>query len=1009
MAHAPGRTSSAIASFAVRRAPLVVLGWLFIAATVNVLQPQLEAVVANNSTPILPANASSSISLQHMDRAFGNGRSTSFLFVVMARDGGLNDGDRRYARGLVARLRATPDVTFVQDVAARPDLMRALTSRDGKALYLQIGIAGATGAPTAIDQIAAVRTIVTATAPPGLHASVTGPAATIADMETAVDHSILFITAATVVLIALLLMLIYRSIAVTALILGMIGLALAVSRAVVSWMGLHAFNVSTFTGSFMTAVVLGASTDYAVFLVSRYHELRRNGMEPEEAARAASARVASVIIGSALTVVAANAAMMFTSIGIYKTTGPAIAVAIVVTLIMSLTLAPAALILAARRGLMEPRTRSARSDAWWPTIAERVVAHPVRMLALGLIPLLILASFYPLLQLSYDERGVQPDSTDSNAGYALLADHYPLNEVLPDYILIHADHDLRNAADLAAIEYAARAITQVPGVVSVRGITRPLGTPIPQASVGYQAGQVGSRLGDAQQQLAAKSGGAQQLAAGSTKLSTGAGQVAGGADLAVSGAGQLLDGSQQLLAGLQKLDAGAANAAGGSQQLRDGAAQLASRLDAGRTRAAYAVNGLGQAVRALNSSLGCSLDPVCSRARAGVVQVYDGEVSELLPGLDQAAQAAHRIADGNGSLATGLAQIKAGLDRASSGAGTLRAGQSTLHTRLGDLAAGAHQVATGSAAVAGGTSQMNASVQQLQTGLGTAAQVLRRASLASNDPAVGGFYLPPAALKDPRLATAAGLFLSHDGRTARLVAFGSTDAFQHAASVRALDIATATHRALGSTSLAHAQVDVTGIPTINANINQISNREFALIAILALAAVLLILIVLLRSLVAPLFLLASVCLSYAAAMGLGVLVWQLLLRQPLDWSVPAIAFILLVAVGADYNLLVMKRMLEEAPDGSRFGIARAVSATGRVITAAGLIFAASVFAMMTGTVTTLAQIGFTIGMGLILDTFVVRTLVIPAIATLLGRRLWWPRRSAAPAELPEPATEVEVA
>lgn len=1009
MAHAPGRVVSAIASFATRRAPLVVLGWLLIAAAVNVLQPQLEAVVAKDSTPILPADASSSVSLQRMDQEFGNGRSTSFLFVVMAHDGGLNDADRSYARGLVARLRSTPEVTFVQDVATRPDLMRALTSRDRQAMYLQIGISGATGAPTAIDQIEAVRTIVTAGAPAGLQVSVTGPAATIADMETAVDHSILFITAATVLLIALLLMLIYRSFAVTTLILGMIGLALAVSRAVVSWMGLHAFNVSTFTGSFMTAVVLGASTDYAVFLVSRYHELRRSGMEPEAAARAASARVASVIIGSALTVVAANAAMMFTSVGIYKTTGPAIAVAIVVTLIMSLTVAPAALILAARRGLMEPPTRSAGSDAWWPAIAERVVARPVRMLALGLLPLLILASFYPLLQLSYDERGVQPSSTDSNAGYALLAAHYPLNEVLPDYVLIHADHDLRDAGDLAALEYAARAIAQVPGVVSVRGITRPLGTPIPQASVGYQAGQVGSRLGDAQQQLAAKSGGAQQLAAGSTKLSAGAGQVAGGADLAVGGAGQLLSGSQQLLAGLQRLDAGAGDAVVGSQQLRDGAALLASRLDAGRTRAAYAVNGLGQAVQALRSSLGCSLDPVCSRARAGVVQVYDGEVSELLPGLDQAAQAAHRIADGNGSLATGLARIKAGLDRALSGAGTLTAGQSTLHARLGDLAAGAHQVATGSAAVAGGTSQMNASVQQLQQGLGTAAQVLRRASLASNDPAVGGFYLPPAALHDPRLATAAGLFLSHDGRTARLVAFGSTDAFQHAASVRALDIADAARRALGSTSLADAQVDVTGIPTINANINQISNREFALIAILALAAVLLILIVLLRSLVAPLFLLASVCLSYAAAMGLGVLVWQLVLRQPLDWSVPAIAFILLVAVGADYNLLVMKRMLEEAPDGNRAGIARAVSATGRVITAAGLIFAASVFAMMTGTVTTLAQIGFTIGMGLILDTFVVRTLVIPAIASLLGHRLWWPRRPATAVDFPEPATAVGVA
>ena len=132
----------------------------------------------------------------------------------------------------------------------------------------------------------------------------------------------------------------------------------------------------------------------------------------------------------------------------------------------------------------------------------------------------------------------------------------------------------------------------------------------------------------------------------------------------------------------------------------------------------------------------------------------------------------------------------------------------------------------------------------------------------------------------------------------------------------------------------------------------------------------------------------------ASAVGLSVLVWQVLLDTPLDWWVPVNAFVLLVAVGADYNMLLMKRVREEAPDGSPLGIARAVSATGRVITAAGVIFAASMFAMMFGSITSLAQLGFTVGMGLLLDTFIVRTLVVPACAALLGPRLWWPARSS---------------
>jgi RND superfamily putative drug exporter len=123
-------------------------------------------------------------------------------------------------------------------------------------------------------------------------------------------------------------------------------------------------------------------------------------------------------------------------------------------------------------------------------------------------------------------------------------------------------------------------------------------------------------------------------------------------------------------------------------------------------------------------------------------------------------------------------------------------------------------------------------------------------------------------------------------------------------------------------------------------------------------------------------------------MGLGVLLWQTLLDRPIEWTVPLIVFVLLVSVGADYNLLLAKRIREEAPDGDRAGIARAVAATGGVITAAGLVFAASMVALMSGSVVTLAQMGSIIAMGLLLDTFVVRTLVVPAAATLLGSRLW---------------------
>src|SRR5215472_8821104 len=107
------------------------------------------------------------------------------------------------------------------------------------------------------------------------------------------------------------------------------------------------------------------------------------------------------------------------------------------------------------------------------------------------------------------------------------------------------------------------------------------------------------------------------------------------------------------------------------------------------------------------------------------------------------------------------------------------------------------------------------------------------------------------------------------------------------------------------------------------------------------------------------------------------------------------AFIVLVAVGADYNLLLITRIREESRSGIRSGIIRAVRSTGGVITSAGIIFAASMSGLLFGSLSTMVQTGFIIGMGILIDTFVVRTITVPALAALLGRANWWPSKARA--------------
>ncbi|RNL78428.1 RND family transporter [Nocardioides marmorisolisilvae] len=988
-------TLARLARFTISRAPWMIGGWLLFVIAVNVQVPQIESVVAKDSTPFVPESAPSLRAVKAMDTTFGNGKSRSFIVLVAARDGGLTAADRQYVVKLADRLRAdTKHVTYVQDISS-PTLRKALESKDGEATYFQIGLSGYTGAPTSVGQVEAVRDDAEIGKPAGLDVKVTGASATITDMVVNVEHSIVTITAVTLVMIAIILMLIYRSVVVTGFILGAIGVALAAARGTVAFLGdHHVFHVSTFTGSFLTAIVLGATTDYAIFLISRFHEERRKGVEPREAARVAASRVSAVIIGSALTVILANACLALAHVGLFRTTGPAIAVSIVLALGISLTLIPPLIAIMGTRGLLEPRERNS-AEGGWARWGERVVSRPGLALAGGLIPLVLLAAFLPAFKPSYDERSVQPKDTDSNDGYALMDAHYPVNEALPDFVLVTADHDLRNPKDLAALEQASANVARVTGVGSVRGVTRPTGTTITQASVGYQAGLIGDRLADAKDQLAGGAKDATKLSDGAAQLADGADQLASGASSAADGADRVLAGVESLHGGLEKLAAGSDDAVDGSTQLRAGAQALADGLATAVDQTQLAVDGLGLAYQALRKSLTCGLDPYCKGARDGIQQIYTGERDQLIPGLKKAETGARKLANGTVDLQTGLRQIRSGLGSARDGAASLKAGQQTLADGLDDLASGTDRVAGASDQVAGGTKQLTGSVAQLQSGLAAAAAYLKSTAAATRSTGGGGFYLPPSALKDDRFALSSGAYLSPDGKVARLIVLGDTNAFGHAAADRSAKISAAVRSGLKGTELADANVAITGMSATNADIQKLSSSDFRLVAIVAMIAVFLILLLLIRSLVASVFLLASVLLSYAATMGLAVLAWQIIGGTPLEWTVACIAFVLLVAVGADYNLLLIKRMHEESPDGSRAGIARAVALTGGVITAAGVIFATSLFAMMSGSVTTLVQLGFTVGIGLLIDTFVVRTMVVPAFAALVGPRLWWPSKAEA--------------
>jgi RND superfamily putative drug exporter len=235
------------------------------------------------------------------------------------------------------------------------------------------------------------------------------------------------------------------------------------------------------------------------------------------------------------------------------------------------------------------------------------------------------------------------------------------------------------------------------------------------------------------------------------------------------------------------------------------------------------------------------------------------------------------------------------------------------------------------------------------------------------------------------VASAAVAEQSADGRWVRIEAV-LTDAPDSPAARNTVDrLRDAVHAVPGADAL------VGGQTAVELDTERVAQRDDRLVMPLILGAVLLILILLLRALVAPLLLMASVVLSYAAALGAAGLIFRAFDFPGLFYALPLQAYIFLVALGVDYTIFLVTRAREETGRiGHRPGMLRALTVTGGVITSAGVVLAATFASLSVLPLTPSVQIGIIVAVGVLLDTFLVRSLLIPALAVHIGRRFWWP-------------------
>ena len=976
------------------RWPWAVIGvWVAMAVALPLSMPSLGEMAARNPLVILPSDAPSNVTARMMAEAFEEPASDNLLVVAFIDESGLTPDDEPSYRKLVDALREDDlDVVAVQDFHTTPQLRQFLTSEDNTTWVLPISLAGELGTPRGYESFTRVADIIRHNTPDsGVDGSpevyVTGPAATVADLTVAGEKDRLPIELAIAVMVLAVLLIVYRNVVTMMLPLVTIGASLLIAQALAAGYSLlTGAGVSNQSVVFLSAIMAGAGTDYAVFLISRYHDCLRGGADYTEAVRTAMPAIGKVIVASASMVGITFILMSFAQMGVFRTVGVVSAIGIAVAFVAAVTLLPAILVLAGPRGWIEPRREvTARI---WRRSGIRIVRKPVIHLVASALVLGILATFSGFATYNYDDRKVVSPSAPSSVGYAALERHFPINQSIPEYVVVQSPNDLRNPRAMADMEQMAARIAQLPDIEMVSGATRPLGEVPPELRATFQAGIVGDRLADGSAQIRDRYGELNRLTAGADELADALAEVRAQINQIIPGLEAVLEtfSSVQLQYGGKQLVRDVEAAAKLVQSVNELGNAMGLRFSAVQDMFAW----IGPVLQALDGNAVCNANPSCSATRAQFQRLlaYRGEGN--LAQINQRARQLQDVGERQtlGATAATLEGTLNNLVKLSAQLGLNQPGGAG--SRLTELSQGADRLAGGSREVAGGVDELVAQVKVLASGLNEAARFLLTMSKQADTPAMAGFNVPVEALSSADFQQAIGAFISPDGRTARYLVQTKLNPFSAEAMDQVDRISEVAEGAKPNTMLSDATISVGGFPVALRDTRDYYEQDIRLIITVTIIVVLLILILLLRAIVAPLYLVASVVMSYFAAMGIGVLVFQVLLGQQLHWSVPPLAFVVLVAVGADYNMLFVSRLRDEGVRSLRYGVIRTLSTTGGVITAAGLIFAASMTGLMFSSIGLVVQGGFVIGVGILIDTFVVRTITVPAIAALVGKANWWP-------------------
>ncbi|MDA1478004.1 MMPL family transporter [Bacillus changyiensis] len=858
---------------------------LMLTALLNVSSPNLTELANQKGQSQLPADLMSERAKDILKSA---GEDHQTISVVFKLDQSLEHEKLAKVIDQIEKIAGVKGVTSPFDKETRDQLI----SKDQKTVLLPVMVKGSD------QQVEKIADNIYKMVPDELTAYITGASLINQDFAHSSEEGLKKTEIITVILIVGLLLVVFRSIVTPFIPMITVGFSYLISQSLLAILVEHVdFPISTFTQTFLVAILFGIGTDYCILILTRFREELAKGHDKIEATIIAYRTAGKTLFISGFAVLIGFSALGFAKFAVFQS-AVGVAVGVGVLMLVLYTLLPLFMVTLGEKLFWPSKKVFSHDDnRLWSFLGKQSVARPFLFIIITAVMTVPFILTYDD-QISFDSTSEISSNYKSVKGIEAIKEGIGEGKAFPVSIVIKGENKLTTADTIPFLGNLSQTIEKVEHVDSVMTITQPTGKKMDELYIDHQ--------------LAAVS-----------------------------------DGLEKTTKGLDDVQSGLTTVEEGLKKIAGQAASSATNQQSGGSLAA-AAKGLGK----INHQLG-----FVSKQMA-----QTGNVSEAIPQLTAI----------NGQLV----KIQSSLQQANQQFAGQQKQAGTLKNYLGQLADGVKSAKAG--------------LEKIADGMSKSRQILKKMSKSKNLNDTG-IFIPQQVMENKDFQKSIDHYSFSDGKGVQLSVELDMNPYSEQAITTIGKIKKSVADEVAGTPLKNATIMYGGVTSQNADLKDISTTDLSRTMIIMVGGLFFVLSILFRSIMMPIYMLASLFVTYYTAISITEFIFVGISGDDgISWAVPFFSFVILIALGIDYSIFLLDRFKEEIHLGISEGIVRSMSKMGSVIMTAAIILAGTFAAMMPSGVNTLMQVATVVIIGLLLYGLIILPLLIPSVIISLGEGNWWP-------------------